>query len=88
MKQSRVLLRKTYNNQRGYNGTFCDTAVSPLPHPGYVSGTRGPTIKKEFPQKNLMEMLGLNISLNHDSIVEETASKNILEETVCVPFSD
>ena len=31
------------------------TAVSPLPHPGYVSGTRGPTIKKEFPQKKLME---------------------------------
>ena len=27
-------------------------------------------------------MFGLNSSLNHDSIVEETASKNILEETV------
>ena len=26
-------------------------------------------------------MLGLNSSLNHDSIVEETASKNILGET-------
>ena len=26
-------------------------------------------------------MLGLNSSLNHDSIVEETASKDILEET-------